>query len=267
MNHIPHIEQIRHAWPEPGVFSMRRPYGCSNYVFLHFWNAMEITLHGERIVTEPHACILYASGTPQFFASEHDIVHDWMHMEGDVAAFATEYDIPLDTVLYPQKYTFITDIMRELEQEYFVPAVYNEPLCAAKLTELFIRLRREIVRTPGVTPVNEQTAALLQKLRRRMCCDFSENWTVEKMAASIGISASYLHAAYKNYYHISPTADLIAIRMERARMYLTGTEKTVAELAAMLGYANTTHFIRQFTAQIGVSPLKYRKMHMSARAE
>jgi AraC-like DNA-binding protein len=36
----------------------------------------------------------------------------------------------------------------------------------------------------------------------------------------------------------------------------------VGDLAARLGYANTTHFIRQFKKQTGVSPLRYRKNHL-----
>ena len=35
----------------------------------------------------------------------------------------------------------------------------------------------------------------------------------------------------------------------------------IEEIATSLGYANTTHFIRQFKDKVGVSPSNYRKKH------
>lgn len=261
------IENIRHAWPEAGRFRMERPYGCEEYVFLHFWDAMQFTYNGERITTAPHACILFAPRTPQSFGSDSYIIHDWMHLTGRVDTLAKECGLPLDTLFYPRQHRFITDIMRELETDFFSDAPMARQLSAAKLTELFIKLSRENAPCEQKTPINERTVALLQSLRRRLCLEYSEHWTVERMAAAIGLSPSYLYAVYKNYYHIAPTSDLISIRIERAKFYLTGTEFSVGALASMLGYANTTHFIRQFTKNVGVSPLQYRKNHLSPHAD
>lgn len=259
------IDKIRHAWPEKGQFRIERPYGCEEYVFLHFWDAMQIRLHGGDILTEPHACILFSPHTPQSLGSTSFIIHDWMHITGAVSERAAAYGVPLDTLFYPRKHHFITDIVRELEQDFYSAQPHAAAFCDAKLTELFVKLSREISHAAGEITVNERTVALLQSLRRRLCIDYGEDWTVERMAASIGLSPSYLHAAYKNYYQISPTSDLISIRIERAKFYLTGTEITIGALSSMLGYANTTHFIRQFTKQVGVSPLKYRKNHLTKR--
>ena len=256
------IEKIRHAWPESGPFSIERPYGCREYVFLHFWDSMHIRMHGETVLTEPHACILFSPATPQFFESEGDIVHDWMHITVGSPDCFSSCGIPENTLLYPKKYAFITDIIRELEQEFFGNPLYSDDLRSAKLTELFVKLGREITPDPRDVSVNERTVTLLQTLRHQLTLRYSEDWSVERMAAEIGLSPSYLHAAYRNYYQISPTGDLISIRIERAKFYLTGTSLTVGDLAARLGYANTTHFIRQFKKQTGVSPLRYRKNHL-----
>ena len=98
-------------------------------------------------------------------------------------------------------------------------------------------------------------------MRHRLCYDYDQNWTVESMADCIGLSPSYLHATYKQFYKISPIKDLIAIRMERAKSILFRTELTISEISRQLGYANTSHFIRQFTQNEGISPAKYRELH------
>ena len=228
---------------------------------------MHFTLNGEPVVSEPHACIVFAPGTPQHFFSETAIIHDWVHISGVQESVFSSFGIPVNTLMYPHKYGFITDIMRELESEFFTDSAYSSVLRKAKLTELFVKLGREISSGVSGISVNERTVALLQTLRRRLVLQYSEDWTVERMAAEIGLSPSYLHAAYRNYYRISPASDLISIRMERAKFYLTGTSLTVGDLAARLGYANTTHFIRQFKKQVGVSPLCYRKNYLAQYRE
>lgn len=261
------IEKIRHAWPESGPFCIERPYGCAEYVFLHFWDSMQFLREGEPVSSEPHACILYSPGTPQYFFSKTAIIHDWFHLSCTDGRFFAECGIPENTLLYPKKHGFVTDIIRELEMEFYGDSDHSFALQGAKLTELFVKLGREISPGAGEVSVNERTVALLQTLRRRLVLEYSDDWTVERMAAEIGLSPSYLHAAYRNYYQISPASDLISIRMERAKFYLTGTSLTVGDLAARLGYANTTHFIRQFKKQVGLSPLRYRKNHLAQYRE
>ena len=267
MEKIWKIEKIRHAWPESGPFCIERPYGCAEYVFLHFWDSMRFSMNGEDIISEPHACLLFSPGTPQFFFSDIAIIHDWIHISCTEKTAFSSFGIPENTLVYPKKHGFVTDIVRELELEFYGESVHSRELQDAKLTELFVKLGREIALDSGEITVNERTIALLQSLRRKLVLEYSEDWTVERMAAEIGLSPSYLHAAYKNYYQISPASDLISIRMERARFYLTGTSMTVGDLAQRLGYANTTHFIRQFKKQVGVSPLRYRKNHLAQYRE
>ena len=50
--------------------------------------------------------------------------------------------------------------------------------------------------------------------------------------------------------------------MDRARALLRGTTDTVAEVAALVGYADPAYFSRQFTAVVGCSPRTYRR-HLS----
>jgi len=79
------------------------------------------------------------------------------------------------------------------------------------------------------------------------------------MAAEVGFSKSRFYNIYKSIYGITPTADLIEARVNSARNMLLSTSKKIEDISYLLGYENTTHFIRQFKKWTGYSPAAYRK--------
>ena len=78
------ILSIRHNWPENPPFLIDRPNGCSEYVLLHFITPI-LLLHDEKKQMVPAgSCIIYSPGHPQWFFSDKPILHDWMHLEGNI---------------------------------------------------------------------------------------------------------------------------------------------------------------------------------------
>ena len=51
--------------------------------------------------------------------------------------------------------------------------------------------------------------------------------------------------------------DLIQARIDAAKSALTGQDISISEVAERLGYANATHFSRQFRQRTGISPRGY----------
>jgi AraC-like DNA-binding protein len=49
--------------------------------------------------------------------------------------------------------------------------------------------------------------------------------------------------------------------MARARQLLDGTEMSIAEVAADVGYADPLYFSRHFKRLHGVAPTQYRDLH------
>ena len=53
--------------------------------------------------------------------------------------------------------------------------------------------------------------------------------------------------------------DVINGKIEKAKEILSETGCTVSQVAAMCGYDNEEHFMRQFKKIVGVTPTGYRK--------
>lgn len=247
------ISSIRHAWPEIAGFSIERRHGHAEYTFLHFWGSVELLLNGETVRTRPHACVLFAPGTPQRFVSPTPLLHDWFH-------FFTTKPLPemvCDTIYYPADTAFVTAIVQEMESELSAEKTGFERLLSLKIQELLIKVARGASGEDPL-PIKGTAVQQLQRLRQEMLLHLSENWTVERMANAVHLSPSRFYSVYRAFYGRSPIDDLICARIEAAKTALAFSEEPVVDLAERLGYNNLSHFNRQFRDHVGVPPGAFR---------
>ena len=98
---------------------------------------------------------------------------------------------------------------------------------------------------------------MLRKLHKELHRDPGLDWNQTVMAERMNISVSYLQKLYKKQFGIRFIDDLVQARMEKAVMLLTTTELRIGGIAEQCDYRHATHFMRQFKAQMGVTPSEY----------
>ncbi len=86
-----------------------------------------------------------------------------------------------------------------------------------------------------------------------------ESVTVPEWARAIGLSPNYFRDIFKRETGLTPMDWLNQRRLQMARQYLSGTRKSVAEIAEACGFQDQFYFSRVFRKQFGQSPLQYRK--------
>lgn len=254
------IIAIRHDWPEKAGFTISRPHGREDYTFLHFMRSVEISVGGKRITARPGACIFYAPGTPQWFKSENDMIHNWVHLDPSLRSILAHYAIPEDELLYPHSTAFISDIFRSAEAEYFSDDCFKAEMLEAYMQEFLIRFSRAIREEPYAPSVGRREREKMQALRQTILSSPENKWTVPEMAALASLSPSRFHAVYKAVFGTSPMRDVIEARIRYAQsLLLSDGSASVAWIAETLGYADQYHFIRQFKTVTGETPGAYRK--------
>jgi|SRR5215470_222743 len=133
----------------------------------------------------------------------------------------------------------------------------------AKLSELlFIEtLRRYVCTLPpeqigwlagARDPVIGQALALLHK-------DPAEPWTVASLARRVGASRTRLADRFAHFLKESPMAYLTKWRLKLAAEILQSTEKSVAEIAATVGYGSEAAFNRAFKREFSSPPAQFRR--------
>lgn len=102
-------------------------------------------------------------------------------------------------------------------------------------------------------------ARLLDEFAAQILRDPAAKRSVPDMAAEVGMSAVQFTRSFRKRTGHSPGDFMVLARIERARMLLITTSRTVADIADSLGYSDVYYFTRQFTSKTGISPAAYRK--------
>lgn len=93
----------------------------------------------------------------------------------------------------------------------------------------------------------------------KITLDFTNNeLTVAELAAMCNVSEAYFRRLFEAKLGISPKEYIINKRMGYAKQLLETGEITVNQTAELCGYAEISHFSREFAKRVGVPPSEYK---------
>lgn len=249
------LVRIRHNWHENAGMRLNRPEGSGDYVLLHFLTPVTLWMDGQSVDAAPGTLVILSPQMGHGFYSQGTLLHDWMHLTGDVESALEAVGLEPDTLYSMTQSLQITERIARLEAEFFARNVHWESCVDALLRELWITIARQA--TGEISqPVLQETAGHLRELRAEMMQHPERQWSNEMMAKQVNISVSRLYPLYKRLFSISPGRDLILMRVEKAKNMLS-QGVSVAQVTELLGYGSTFHFIRQFKRETGVTPGKW----------
>ena len=90
-------------------------------------------------------------------------------------------------------------------------------------------------------------------------------WTIASLGQEIGVSRSVLAERFRRYLSESPMAYLAHWRLQLGAQLLKSTNRSVAEIAAEVGYESEPSFNRAFKRQFGLPPARFRSQSKAAR--
>ena len=100
---------------------------------------------------------------------------------------------------------------------------------------------------------------IIQSIRGFLNENFDRKITLENLASKYNLDPFYLQKQFKRYIGRSPSQYVIYLRMTQAKIMMRTTNRSINEIAAIVGIDNTSLFIRQFRKHEGKNPLQYRK--------
>lgn len=87
-----------------------------------------------------------------------------------------------------------------------------------------------------------------------------EDFEMEKLARSVGLSRPHFFKLFKQYMGVTPNVYMNTLRSERAIEELLSTGKTVTDIAFDLGFSSQASFTRFFSSNVGIAPSEYRRV-------
>ena len=242
-------------------FHISIPEGTFEWVLLHFYSPMVITLGKRRIDTQANACILYKPGTPQDYygrLGKFEIDYIRFRTPPQDRNFYREFNLPVDEVFYVKdsdviktEMQNITWLLTDKSSNHDYELTKNAIGCLKKLQTARIFPDEKTQRESELLFRLEQ---LRDEIRRN-----PEKWTVHAMSENFFLTRSHFSVLYKESFGVSPAQDLKFFLNEKAIALLLTSEKTIAQIAEILNYKECENFIRAFKKMNDISPLQFRK--------
>lgn len=259
------VVSCRHEWPEKPGFCLDRPRGLPYYIFIHFKTPVTFGLEGRDEKLSPGACVVCPPNTWSCIRSEGRLIHDWMHLSGDVAEALSRFSLECGRVYYVKDSADLSRTFQSIERELYSDMPYKNELIEMKLYETFIQISRETFTREATEDIASDVYEAFKKLRIDAFANIADDPNVAEMAKRVHLSESRFYVLYKQIFGISPKNDLIIARIERAKSLLEENMYNNAEIAAMTGYTNEYHFIRQFKKIEGMTPKEYARLKAKAQ--
>jgi len=127
------------------------------------------------------------------------------------------------------------------------------------IDELFILVARQLTRQSNSRRDFPQT---FMKLEQSLRDNLSHQWTVEEMAALVGLGHTSFSERVKNFTGFSPLNYLINIRISEAIKLLKRQDVNVTDIALDVGFYSSQHFATTFKKLTGYTPSQFRKKNM-----
>ena len=253
------IVNCGYNYRHPGDFSICRPDGTGDCIFLVVRSSAYFLFEGKRQLTEGNAVVLLRKGTPQLYGGVgKEFVNDWVHFEAndEDIKWINSLGLQFDTILELSNVLPLSSFIQQIFTE-----MYSENRNAGDSADLLFRLLILKASDLGQRAKDACSPYMLEKLLKLKTDIFSEPQSekrVEEMAKELSLSCSYLQHLYKKHFQRSIKEDITASKLEYAKYLLFSTDDTVSAISALCGYQNDVHFMRLFKQKIGMTPTEYR---------
>lgn len=124
------------------------------------------------------------------------------------------------------------------------------------IDEILILLSRQLSRQNNPGRDFSKTFLQLEEILRR---DLSHQWTVDEMAALVGLGTTLFNEKVKSYSGFSPLNYLINIRISEAIKLLKKKDVSITDIALDTGFYSSQHFSTTFKKLTGFTPGEFRK--------
>ena len=150
-------------------------------------------------------------------------------------------------------------LFQDLQHELFNQEIGYSTRINQLLDELLILIARHLTRQNNSRRDFPQTFMKLEQTLRE---NLSHQWTVEEMAALVGLGTTAFSEKVKSYTGFSPLNYLINIRISEALKLLKRHDVNVTDIALNVGFYSSQHFATTFKKLTGYTPSEFRKKNL-----
>lgn len=154
------------------------------------------------------------------------------------------------------------DILQNVHRELATQEIGFTSCVNHLLDELFVLIARQLSKQNNSRRDFPQTFNKLEEVLRG---NLSHQWTVEEMAALVGLGTTAFTEKVKRFTGFSPLHYLINIRISEAIRLLKKDHINLTDIALDVGFYSSQHFSTTFKKLTGYTPSQFRKNNLSTQ--
>ncbi len=255
MFRINYCEYDRHNIDYDRIY---RPRGSGTCLFLLFLKPMKVYLKEELLITKPGACLLYTPEYGQDYSAVKEFENSYVDFHADMEELEA-MGLPLNQVFYPKHIDSFINFLRKIQEEFLTKEKNADFMMDALLRQMFVSISRQIGGGSRLKYQEEGLYTEFVKARLKLLTQCDKQWNISSMCSLVHLEKSQFYSYYEKYFNISPKADLLKARMEKATVLLSNEVLQVQQVADLCGFVNVSHFTRQFKKLHGCTPGEYSR--------
>lgn len=156
------------------------------------------------------------------------------------------------------------ELFKKIVFEYNGTADVSDDIVCSYLTALLNLMTESMRRNDETVSKHVNTSgysALSKRIVEWLEEHFSENVSLDDLAAELDYNKTYLCKAYKNDTETTILDTLNMIRIRHAAELITYSDMSLSQVAAECGFATVSHFNRVFHKYVGITPGQCRRAY------
>lgn len=168
--------------------------------------------------------------------------------------------VPAFREVFGERDATLTALLEVLRGELTSPSAASAAFVQGIAQSIAIHLVRAYADPNGSprSPCPELPACRLREITGLLEAHLDQELPLARLADEAGMNELHFSRLFKRTTGFSPSQYLIRLRMERARLLLRETSRSVIEIGLAVGYSRSSHFTQVFRREVGVSPTEYR---------
>lgn len=257
------MDEIGYNHRHDKAFCIDRPDGTGDWLLLIVKTPAHFRIDGKDVKTPANSFIIFTPGTPQhYYPATDEYFDDWIHFGPDESeqALISELNIPLNVPVTLRDISDISNIAGNMCFEQYSENPFRQQEIDLYFRLLLYKIAEKMSFLRSETASSEKLYfEKLRWIRESIYRWPSRNYSIDDMAKELSLSRSRFQHLYTETFGVSVNKDVITSRMMRAAELLKTTGDSIKYIGAMVGYENTSYFVKLFGSYYGMTPMQYRQ--------
>lgn len=237
-------------------YTILRSNGRSDYHILYLTNGyIDAEIGTQKVRIHSGQCGIWFPRVRHMytFTTEGDPSTYFLHFTGAAVDEAMRFISPASPPVYTiTERTTFEYLFRQIQRTHLVKS-NNYILEENTLLMQIISIVAQSSNT-SQPPIRKDILHAMEHMKTHL----SEDFSIEKYAASVNLSSSRFSHLFTKTVGISPHQYLTRLRLEWAQTYLRDSTMSIAEISDTVGFSDPLYFSRLFSKTYGLSPKAYR---------